>query len=97
VFQKGDMDEEIYVNLPQGLNGSHPQQIHLGLVQAARQWNDRFEEVFKLGFKKSNVDPCLSFKREGGPFCVIMLITNDENLMKSTIENLERVFKIQIQ
>jgi Reverse transcriptase (RNA-dependent DNA polymerase) len=113
-FLHGDLEEEIYMKLPQGFNGEDPDLSETkalklnksiyGLVQAARQWNKRFEEeVFKLGFKKNNVDPCLFFKQEGEPFCVIclyvddMIITGDESLMKKIIEGLEKVFKLKIQ
>jgi Reverse transcriptase (RNA-dependent DNA polymerase) len=72
VFLNGDLEEEIYMKLPQGFNGEDPdlsetKALRLnksiyGLVQAARQRNKKFEEeVFKLGFKKNNVDPCLFF------------------------------------
>jgi Reverse transcriptase (RNA-dependent DNA polymerase) len=102
------------MKLPKGFNGedkglSETKALKLnksiyGLVQAAGQWNKRFEdEVFKLGFKKNNVDPCLFFKQEGDPFCVIclyvddMIITGDEGMMNETIKGLEAAFKIKIQ
>jgi Reverse transcriptase (RNA-dependent DNA polymerase) len=69
-------------------------------VQAAGQWNKQFkDEVFKIGFRKNNVDPCLFFKQEGDPFCVIclyvddMIITGDEGMMNETIKGLEAAFK----
>jgi Reverse transcriptase (RNA-dependent DNA polymerase) len=111
-FLNGDLGKEMYMKLPKGFNGedkglSETKALKLnksiyGLVQAAQQWNKRFE-VFKLGFRKNNVDPCLFFKQEGDPFCVIclyvddMIITGDEVMMNETIKGLEAVFKIKIQ
>jgi hypothetical protein len=88
-FLNGNLDEEIYMKVPQGLGGSNnPADMGnkvlrlnksiYGLVQAARQWHKRFEEeILKLGYLRNEVDPCVFLKQEGNAFCILCIYVDD--------------------
>ena len=67
-FLHGDLQEEIYMNIPEGMN-SNPDDCLLltktiyGLVQSAREFYKKLISVLKsLGFKENKSDPCLLSK-----------------------------------
>jgi hypothetical protein len=113
-FLNGNLQEEIFMRLPEGFeetNGKRADQMCLklkksiyGLVQAAREWNQKFnKEIVKLGYEINNVDPCLFCKREDKKFCLIclyvddMIITGDMALMVKTVADLRKVFDVKVQ
>jgi hypothetical protein len=69
---------EIYMQIPEGFEGEGKWNSILklnksiyGLVQAARQWHKKFEEIIvKQGFRGKYVQPCVFHKQEGAKFCV---------------------------
>ena len=72
-FLQGDLDDEIYMQLPQGFVGQGEKVCRLtkslyGLKQAPRQWNQKLTEALSnLKFKQSQHDYSLlliSQKRE---------------------------------
>jgi Reverse transcriptase (RNA-dependent DNA polymerase) len=64
-FFHGDMKEEIFMEIPPGMDANKEDCLSLnktihGLVQSARQFYIKFLEAVKsCGFKCSEVDPCL--------------------------------------
>ena len=66
-FLYGDLDEELYVEQPEGFIA--PGTEHLvcrlkkplyGLVQSARKWNEKFDSfITKFGMTRSECDPCI--------------------------------------
>ena len=65
-FLHGDLEEEIYMDCPEGLEGGGPLKCLLlkktiyGLVQSARQFFKKMTQKLKeIGFKQSAADPCL--------------------------------------
>lgn len=67
-FRNGDLKEEIYMELPDGLKTKNPNLVCklkkslYGLKQAARCWYDKFDSELKsIGFTESLVDPCVYF------------------------------------
>ena len=114
-FLNGDLVEEIYMKVPKGYienygsKGAEGKALKLqksiyGLVQAARQWHRKFEEVIlQQGFIKNEIDPCAFLKREGSLFCILCIyvddgiITGDEQMMKKVIDGLNKVFKVKVQ
>jgi Reverse transcriptase (RNA-dependent DNA polymerase) len=109
-FLNGDLNEEIYMRIPEGFEGEGKGNSILklnksiyGLVQAARQWHNKFEEIIvKQGFKGNNVEPCVFHKQEGTEFCVLCIyvddgiITGSERMMIQAIEGLNQVFKVKV-
>ena len=69
-FLYGELEEEIYMECPQGMQDATKDDILLptaciyGLVQAARQYYKKVVKILKeIGFTGGDVDPCLFCKR----------------------------------
>jgi len=64
-FLHGDLDEEIYMDVPMGLSTDPNKKLLLrktiyGLVQSARKFYEKLIDVLKvIGFEVSKSDPCL--------------------------------------
>ena len=89
-FPYGDLEEEIYMDCPEGLEGANKQddalllqQCIYGLVQGARQYHKKAVEILKrIGFTGGDVDPCLYMKKSKKGLVFIALYV-DDNLMVS--------------
>jgi hypothetical protein len=73
-----------------------------GTVQAARQWSKKFRnQLKKLGFLISSIDPCLMIKRNEDGIVLLCIYVDDVCLMgdKKAVENaiiqIEEVFNIR--
>jgi hypothetical protein len=70
-FLYGDLDEELYVEQPEGFVeiGNENLVCRLrkplyGLVQSARKWNEKFDSfITQFGMKRSISDPCIYFNQ----------------------------------
>ena len=68
-FLNGDLEEEIYMDCPDGMKHSPEDCLLLlkaiyGLVQSARQFFKKFVSILrKIGFIPSDADPCLMIRR----------------------------------
>jgi hypothetical protein len=68
-FLHGDLEQEIYMDCPEGLESEPDECVLLqktiyGLVQSARQFFKKLIQVLKsVGFKGGSADPCLMTKR----------------------------------
>ena len=83
-FLHGDLEEEIYMDCPQGLD-SDPNDCLLlkkslyGLVQSARQFFKKLVAVLKsIGFMQSTADPCLMVRNDKDLGLVIIAIYVDD-------------------
>ena len=99
-FLYGDLEEEIYMKVPDGLKQFYSPDVCLelgksiyGCIQAARQWWKRFiAELKRLGFVQSLADPCLLiFHDERG--VVYFVIYVDDCIIFSSTESLMKQFK----
>ena len=94
-FLHGKLDEEIYMECPDGLNHGPDEVLLLhksiyGLVQAARQFYKCWKEVLlKIGFNESKADPCL-FKKKG-PIYIGTYV--DDNFIASKPEVVDEIIK----
>ena len=86
-FLYGELEEEIFMECPQGMKGVTQddalslQACIYGLVQAARQYYKKFTKILKkLGFLGGDVDPCL-FTRKDKYGLVFVAIYVDDNLV----------------
>jgi hypothetical protein len=94
-FLNGFIDEEVYIEQPQGFEVSE-RETHMcllrkalyGLKQAPRVWYSCIDTyLLQMGFKKSNVDPNLYYIFRGYDTLILILyvddlfITGDENLI----------------
>jgi hypothetical protein len=78
-YLNGDVDEEIYMKLPEGFNQRETKIAKLskalyGLKQAGRRWHKKFvASLLENGFKQSNVDPCVFTKEDENGAIIAML------------------------
>lgn len=84
-FLNGVLEEEVYVEQPQGyeIEGEQDKVYRLhkalyGLKQAPRAWNSRIDSYFtNNGFKKSPSEPSLYVKKENEKFLIVCLYVDD--------------------
>lgn len=94
-FLQGDLEEEIYMAIPQGF-GNHGEfgetkvcrllKSLYGLKQASRQWNLKFASIMtKAGFRQSKPDHSLFFKKDG-EFITLLLVYVDDIVISGNHE-----------
>ena len=88
-FLYGDLDEEIYMEIPKGYDEAHPDEntdglccllnkAMYGLVQAARQfWKKFVTEFVKQGFEANEADPCLLYCKNELGICLVVMYVDD--------------------
>jgi Reverse transcriptase (RNA-dependent DNA polymerase) len=100
-FLHGDLNETIYMECPEGLYHDNDEVVVLlksmyGLVQAARQFNQKYSKMLKdIGFTQSCAEPFLFFKK-GSDHMIIMAIHVDDSYIIGKKESIARV-KQQIE
>src|SRR5438132_5797776 len=82
-FLNGDVDEEIYMALPEGFTqGSKVARLNksiYGLKQASRAWYFKLDQAFtELGFTHSAVEHCLYIWRRGDIKVIIPIYVDDQ-------------------
>ena len=91
-FLHGDLDEEIYMEAPEGLGLDRDKECVLleksiyGLVQAARMYFLKFMKVLRIiGFVGGNADPCMMMRknRVSGPHPSIVAASSSSRGMVS--------------
>ena len=93
-FLNGDLDEEIYMEQPEGfiIPGPEKKVCRLvkslyGLKQAPMQWHEKFDCVMMTnGFKINECDKCVYFKNTEYGFVIICLYVDDILIMGSNNE-----------
>ena len=85
-FLKADIDEEIYIEIPEefqkfpGAVGRLNKAIY-GLVQAGRCWNNKFcDDMTAIGFEQAKVDPCVFRKVVDGEAEMVVVVHVDDIL-----------------
>ena len=82
-FLHGDLSEEIYMNIPEGMSKGQDHCLLLkktiyGLVQSAREFYKKLLQVLKeLGFTENKSDPCLLSKWNDGGVVLIGIYVAD--------------------
>ncbi|CAL9135764.1 unnamed protein product, partial [Musa textilis] len=92
-FLNGDLDEEIYMEQPEGFieKGKESWACKLkksiyGLKQASRQWYIKFHDtITSFGFKENVVDQCIYLKISGSKFIILVLYVDDILLASSDL------------
>ena len=85
-YLQGDLDEEIYMEVPKGVenfrSGSHYWKLKkalYGLKQAGRQWKKQLHDVLtKLNLIHAFADDCLYIRKEDGKIILIVLVYVDD-------------------
>ena len=82
-FLKADIDEEIYIEIPEefqefpGAVGRLNKAIY-GLVQAGRCWNNKFcDDMTAIGFEQAKADPCVFRKVVDGEEEMVVVVHVD--------------------
>ena len=98
-FLNGDLDEEIYMEQPEGLvaPGQEKKVCKLvkslyGLKQAPKQWHQKFDSVVLAnGFKINECDKCIYVKNTVNGYVILclyvddmLIIGSDDEMIKST-------------
>jgi len=108
-FLNGDLEEDIYMQIPEGLRtrDNHNLVCKLnkalyGLKQAPRQWYDKIHDylVNVLKFKSNEYDPCLYIRKIGSDIIIIALYVDDLLIIgnsQSQIAHLKREFKTRFE
>ena len=101
-FLHGDLEEEIYMEQPEGFKKKGKEDFVCklikslyGLKQAPRQWYKKFESVMgEQGYKKTTSDHCVFVKMFGDDDFIILLLYVDDMLIVgrnvSRINNLKK-------
>ncbi|KAL0402174.1 UNVERIFIED_CONTAM: Retrovirus-related Pol polyprotein from transposon RE2 [Sesamum latifolium] len=98
-FLNGFIEEEIYMDQPEGFTGVGEEQkvcrlqrSIYGLKQASRSWNTRFNEVIRgYDFIKNEYDPCVYKKISGSSVAYLVLYVDDMLLIGNDIKMLDDI------
>ena len=100
-FLNGDLEEELYMEQPEGYVA--PGQENLvcrlvkslyGLKQAPRCWNIKFDAfIKKFGLIQSSFDHCVYFRRKGEEFTLVALFVDDGLLCSNQKEVLDAILE----
>ncbi len=106
-FLHGDLEEEIYMESPEGLGHSKEECVRLmktlyGLVQSGRAFNKKLTGILKdLGFTQSLADPCLFIRRNEHGRVYITLwvddcyIMGDVDAIDDAVKQIEKSFTLK--
>jgi len=99
-FLHGDLEEEVYMDIPPGYNSNTPgtvcrlQRALYGLKQSPRAWFGRFSVAMrKYGFQQSNSDHTLFLKRQRGKVTVLIIYVDDMIITGDDEEEIKRLQK----
>lgn len=83
-FLNGDLEEEIYMEQPDGFSNDPKTKVYLlkkalyGLKQAPRQWNLKVcDAMVKFGLKQATSEHCLYYKQENNDLLVVAVFVDD--------------------
>lgn len=110
-FLHGDLQEEIYMEQPEGFEVKRKEDFVCklkkslyGLKQAPRQWYRKFDSFMTSnGYKRTSVDPCVYFRKfSGGNFVILLLyvddmliVGQDANMIHKLKEDLSKSFDMK--
>ncbi|KAL0284884.1 UNVERIFIED_CONTAM: Retrovirus-related Pol polyprotein from transposon RE1 [Sesamum calycinum] len=84
IFLHGFLDEDVYMEPPQGFVGAAPGQVCklqkslYGLKQASRQWNlELTTKLLNFGFSQSTHENCLFIKSSDSEFTALLVYVDD--------------------
>ena len=98
-FLNGLLDEEIYMEQPQGfVDPEHPNKVCLlhkaiyGLKQASRAWNLQFHGVLlDLGFKRTDSDAGVYHRQDDGGTLIIILYVDDITILGDNLSSINKL------
>lgn len=103
-FLNGDLEEEIYMEQPEGFlsKGNETKVCRLvkslyGLKQAPKQWHEKFDSVMlNNGFRINECDKCVYYKQVGQSYVMICLYVDDMLIFGPNFDTIKTVKKMLI-
>ena len=108
-FLHGDLEEEIYMDCPDGLDHEQDKALLLlqtiyGLVQSARQfWKKLVKVLLEIGFEETGIDPCLLIKKTATSIVLIALYVDDmlcigkSAEIDQVIKDIKKYFDVKVE
>ena len=108
-FLHGDLEEEIYMECPEGLDHKEGEVVRLiktiyGLVQSAQEFYKKLQKVLMgIGFSQSLADPCLFMLKRNNEVVYITVWVDDlfceghKDLLEYSLSELAKHFKLKIE
>ncbi len=108
-FLHGELEEELYLQQPEGFTvtgkESSVYRLHkslYGLKQASRTWNQKFDDFLtRFGLTASLADPCVYYLREGCNITMVaiwvddgLVASNRKELLLAIVQYLQTHFRI---
>jgi len=96
-FLNGDLENEIYMRIPPGMDSEGEtvwllHKVLYGLKQASREWYLKLKgQLEELGFKRSNADYRIFTKNIMGKIFVIAVYVNNFLLFSSNIDDIKAI------
>lgn len=98
-FLHGDLDEEIYMDQPEGFVQGRSRRLVCklrksldGLRQSPRQWYKKFDSfMMSQNFIRSEYDRCVYFKSFNGIFIILVLYVDDMLIASKSMEEISRL------
>ncbi|KAK9089019.1 hypothetical protein Scep_028101 [Stephania cephalantha] len=98
-FLNGDLEEEVYMDQPEGFLTTGKENLVCklkksiyGLKQASRQWYIKFNNtITSYGFVENTVDRCIYMKISGSKFVILVLYVDDILLAANDVAMLHDV------
>ena len=97
-FLNGELEETIFMKLPEGYIGAGKKDLVCklkkgiyGLKQAAKVWNDKINSLLKdYGFVQSTADPCLYVKNDKGDSIFLIIYVDDFLIAAKNIKKIDQ-------
>ena len=105
VFLNGELDEEIYMEQPDGfvLDGQEGKVCKLlkslyRLKQAPKQWHEKFERTLTAaGFVVNEADKCVYYRHGGGEGVMLCLYVDDILIFGTNLDVINKVKTFRCQ
>ena len=101
-FLKADIDEEIYIDIPEefqefpGAVGRLNKAIY-GLLQAGRCWNNKFcDDMTAIGFEQEKTDPCVFRKVVDGEAEMVVVVDVDDIIVHAKDQATMDIFAAEL-
>jgi hypothetical protein len=94
-FLHGDLHEDVYMSIPDGVQNSKPNQVCkllkslYGLKQASRKWYEKLTSLLvREGYKQSNSDYSLFTMSHNNDFTVLLIYVDDIMLSGTCLDEI---------
>ncbi|GAU36120.1 hypothetical protein TSUD_374830 [Trifolium subterraneum] len=97
-FLHGDLQEDVYMSIPDGVSCSKPHQVCkllkslYGLKQASRKWYEKLTSLLvREGYKQSSSDYSLFTLSHQGNFTILLIYVDDIILSGTSLDEIDRI------